>query len=213
MKNWWYYHKWQVAGAAALLALLLNWLWDALGIFEKTPDYQIAYVGKELLSPETAEAIEESFAAVSKDFNGDGEVLVELRQYLSIDQSQAGEIDYEGYASDVSLVGDISNCESYFFIMDDPGLLQERFHILASTDGGCPTKGDDSVDGKVISWEDCQIFRQLEQEGSVNGSHAGGDGRKGRRMELYIGRRCFYGNDRTDYAGQCGELWELFQSM
>lgn len=42
MKNWWYYYKWYVVCGSGLVILILYLAGNALGIFGRTPDYQIA---------------------------------------------------------------------------------------------------------------------------------------------------------------------------
>lgn len=82
-KNWWDYHKWHVVLGAAMLAIAGSVLWDASGIGKPVPDYQVAYVGANALPDDTAAALEQGFAALGEDLNGDGKVLVRLNQYTS----------------------------------------------------------------------------------------------------------------------------------
>ena len=87
MKNWWYYHKWYVIIGAVIIAGAANIACNALGLFKKTPDYCIAYVGKTALPEDTVSMLKERFAKISSDFNGDGAVIVQLRQYVDNSQS------------------------------------------------------------------------------------------------------------------------------
>ena len=34
------------------------------------------------------------------------------------------------------------------------------------------------------------------------------EGRYGTAAELYLGRRCFYNEERTPYADECSRLWD-----
>ena len=63
--NWLYYHKlWLIAGAAVLL-VVGTMLWNILGIGQVKPDYVFAYVGKNELPEETAQALTEGLASTS----------------------------------------------------------------------------------------------------------------------------------------------------
>lgn len=190
-KNWWYYHKWYVVCGVIVLWIAGSLIGSMLGIGKKTADFQIAYVGKSTLSPETAQAVEDLFASLASDYNGDGEILVQLNQYNI--NNDNGEALY-GYASEISLMGDISARQSYFFLTDDPAYFQEQYQIFASPDGGCPEETDYSADDKVILWSDCPLLSQPELE-DLSG--------------LFLGRRCFYDSETSQNAQQCSELWEL----
>lgn len=210
-RNWWYYHKWYVVCGVLLLGIIGNIAGNALGLWSKSPDFQIAYIGRAELPPETASALEQAFASIAEDFNGDGEIIVKVNQYVDGNQSQDVETAYYEYASEISLIGDISNCESYFFLMADPNNFQREFQLLASPDGSCPEATDYSVEDKVIPWPDCPVLSGLDL-----GSYSTvilGQTQTGSNQELlsglYLGRRCFFTDDLTDNAEECGRLWEL----
>ncbi|TGY96971.1 hypothetical protein E5329_07040 [Petralouisia muris] len=209
MKNWWYYHKWYVICGIILLGIICNVVGNALGLWHKAPDFQIAYVGKTQLPQDTVSALEESFAAAGEDFNGDGEVIVRVNQYISGNQSQDAEIAYYEYASELTLVGDISDCESYFFLMDDPDDFQRNYQLLASSDGSCPDEMDHSIEDKVILWADCPALSGMEL-GSystvISGEEVTGDNQE-LLAPLYFGRRCFYTKDRVTSPEKCNKLW------
>lgn len=214
-KNWWHYYKWYVICAILLLGIACNLIGNALGLWKKSPDFQFAYIGEAELPPDTAAALEAAFAEAEAelnfpfsssgiDFNGDGEVTVKLNQYIN--SAQTADIDsvYSGYASEITLIGDISNCDSYFFLMDDPESFQREFQLLASSDGSCPDDTDYSIDGKVILWSDCPALSGIAEivEAKAPGSLTF-------LSELYIGRRCFPTDAVSDNADKCGELWEF----
>lgn len=210
-KNWWYYHKWYVLAGAFLLWIVCSLIGSMLGIGKKDPDFQIAYVGKSTLSPETAEALEAAFVSLASDYNGDGEILVQLNQYNI--GNNGGEALY-GYASEISLMGDISACQSYFFLTDDPVYFQDQYQILASPDGGCPEENDYSVDDKVILWADCPLLSQIDlgtYTVSLSDQEIVGNNQDV-LSGLFLGRRCFYDDDTTPNAQQCSQLWELLRN-
>ena len=82
-KNWWYYNKWYVVAAAVLVLIAVDLVWNWMGRGEPSPDYQVAYVSSQPMPGDTAAAIEAGLAALGEDLNGDGQVLVQLRQYVS----------------------------------------------------------------------------------------------------------------------------------
>lgn len=208
-KNWWYYHKWYVLCAAILLGIAINIIGNFLGLWTKSPDFQIAYIGKAELPQDTVAALEQAFASIASDFNKDGEVIVQINQYIDGIQSSDTETAYYEYASEISLIGDISGCESYFFLMDDPDHFQQEFQLLASPDGSCPNDTDYSTTDKVIAWSDCPALS--EQELGTYSTIIMGEPVSGNNQDLlsglYLGRRCFFTDDITDNAEQCSVLW------
>lgn len=209
-KNWWYYHKWYVLCAVVLFGIAVSIIGNALGLWRKSPDFQIAYLGKTELPQETAAALEQAFSSIASDFNGDGEVIVQINQYIDGMQSSDAETAYYEYASEISLIGDISNCDSYFFLMDDPKHFQQEFQLLASSDGSCPDPADYSVEDKVIPWSDCPVL--CEQELGTYSAIILGESITGNNQDflsdLYLGRRCFFTDDLTDHTEQCSKLWD-----
>ncbi|MCM1144512.1 MAG: hypothetical protein NC318_09520 [Blautia sp.] len=211
MKNWWYYHKWYVLCGVIVLAIAGSLLKNALGIGIKKPDVQIAYVGKTPLSTDTVTAIQQAFASIAGDFNNDGEILIQVNQY--VDNAAQPDMDaaYYEYGSEISLIGDISNCDSYFFLMDDPDNFQREFQLLANPDGSCPDEKDFSTQDKVFTWADCPVLSTMNL-GSyttvILGETKSGDNQE-LLSSLFLGRRCFYTEDITDNASQCDDLWNL----
>lgn len=192
MKNWWYYHKWYVICGAILLGIFCNLAGNALGLWKKVPDFQIAYIGKTPLTKDTVSSLEQAFASISQDFNGDGEIIVQINQYITDTQVEHAESIYYKYASELTLIGDISDCESYFFLIDDPENFQRNYQLLASPDGSCPDKTDYSVEGKVVPWQDCSLSQMdLESNCLVSGQEQNRDNQE-LLASLYLGRRCFY---------------------
>jgi len=204
-KNWWHYYKWYVICGIFLFAIAFDLIGNALGLWQKTPDFQIAYVGKTELPPDTAAALEKVFSSMQElDFNGDGEVIVRINQYTDIPQSTDANAAYYGYSSELALIGDISDCESYFFLMDDPGRFQKEYQILADSNGNCPADTDYSVDNKAIPWSNCPLLSEIASsaESIASGSQVF-------LSELYIGRRCFYTDTLSENTEKCSDLWNL----
>ena len=124
-------------------------------------------------------------------------------------QTSNSETASANYASEVLLMGDISACDSYFFLTDDPENLQKACQIFANPDGSRPDDSDNSVEGKVIPWADCRALTDMNL-GSYT-VYAAGREISGDSQELLsglsLGRRCFYSGKNIDYRSQCDELW------
>ena len=75
-ENIWYHYKWLIIFGAVLIAFLLISLSQALRI--KDPDVNILHVGPMYISAEVAESIETTIGKMSDDYNGDGEIKVEI---------------------------------------------------------------------------------------------------------------------------------------
>lgn len=210
-KNWWYYHKWYVICCIILFGIVCDITINALGFKNKAPDFQIAYIGKTELPQDTASALKQAFASIAADYNGDGEIIVQINQYIDGIPNPDAETAYYEYASETALIGDISSCESYFFLMDDPEHFQLEFQLLASPDGNCPDNTDYSVEDKVIPWTDCSLLSDMElgtYSAVLLGKEQSGDNQD-LLSPLYIGRRCFYTDTATENADACDELWNL----
>lgn len=209
-KNWWYYYKWYVICGVILLGILVNVTGSYLGWWRKVPDLQIAYVGRMELPADTVSALENGFASLAADFNGDGEVIVQVHQYLSgLDSSDPEMVQYE-YASELSLIGDISDCESYLFLMGDPVQFQRDYQLLAAADGSCPADTDFSIEDKVLPWSACPLLAEMDlgtYSLSIQGKEISGNNQE-LLSEFSLGRRCFFKEDRTDHVDECAELWE-----
>ncbi len=178
--NWFYYYKWWIVAWAVLLYILVSIVCSALGIGQVKPDYRFAYVGSRELPEEFAASLEAQLATLGSDVNGDGEVTVELRRYVTGYDGDLETAMYYNYAADVTLVADISAGESYFFLAENPAELQKNYQIFAMPDGSAPGEDDESVEGKVIRWSDCPALAGLDID-------------QERLENLWVGRRCFYG--------------------
>lgn len=218
-KNWWYYYKWYVICGVIVLGVICNVAGSALGLWTKAPDFQIAYIGKNILPEDTVSALEQEFTSIGGDFNGDGEVKVQINQYISGISNADAETAYYEYGGEIALIADISDCESFLFLMDDPENFQREFQLLASRDGSCPDEKDYSVEDKVIVWGECPLLCEmdlgsyttisLDQEAQeVTGSN------QELLSGLFLGRRCFYTEDTVKHMEACEELWNrIYESI
>lgn len=203
-KNWWYYHKWHVGIVLVLLAIVGSIVWNALSQVE--PDLQIAYVGTAPLPSDTAAALEAGISALAEDLNGDGKVLVHLQQYVSSPDADPTNV----MAAEVQLIADISEQESFLFLLEDPEAFQEKYHTLCRLDGSLPDEGDNSVDGSVLAWNKCPVLAGLDL-GDYSYDLFGGTITGHSRdliSGLSIGRRGFWREEDPSFQAGYTALWE-----
>lgn len=199
-RNWWYYHKWYVAGGILAGAFCLSILWSILGIGRVYPDVSIAYISSIPLTEDTVEALRSGFAEKTPDLNGDGQVVVNLNQYVSYvpeDQYMDSEMILFSQATQVQMVADISECTSYFFLLEDPHGFQEMSNVLCNLDGSLPPDGDVSADGKYLLWSDCPELAGMElgeAEPLIS--------------KLAFARRGFWNKKTVDNPEGCAALWD-----
>lgn len=203
-KNWWHYHKWHVIICVVLAAVGISLTCNALGVGQIKPDYQVAYVGENALPGDTAAAIETAVAALGEDLNGDGRVTVRLNQY------PAGGADPNlAAASQTTLMGDLLECESFFFLLEDPARFQADYHTLCRLDGSLPEAADHSAEGTYLPWSGCPTLAGMEL-GDYSYQLLGGtvSGSSGELVSgLYLARRGFWTEKTAPYPEGCEALW------
>ena len=199
-RNWWYYYKWYCLLGAAGVIILFGRLADAFGWFERKPDIQIAYIGSVRLPEEYAAGLEEVFACAADDFNRDGTTTAVLHQYILEPDGVSEDAMYARYAAEIEIIGDITDCDSYLFLMEDPADVQRRFQILADPDGNPAGPADLSVTDKCIRWKDSDLLAIVSPDCLGDYEEAA--------QELYLGRRAFETEKTTKYLRKCEELWK-----
>lgn len=194
-RNWWHYHKWHVVIGCVLAFLLIEILVNALGVGREKPDYTVAYVGRTPMSDETAAALVDGLTALTPDLNGDGKVKVELQRYVTLNTGDSDSL-YFAQAAQVQLVADITDCVSYFFILEDPAAFQSATLALCNLDGSLPADEDLSPDGKYLLWGDCPVLAQMELDMDLS--------------QFAFARRGFWTEKTVPNAQECGQLWDIF---
>ncbi len=198
-KNWLYYHKWHMAIFVIAAVIAADLLMGALGIGQVRPDYQAAYVGDKVLPADTAAALEQALAAYGEDCNGDGRVTFTLHQYVKSSEASPESASY-ATASQVRLMADLGECESYFFILEDPNKFQKDYDILEKTRDG----------QTAVSWETCPVLISLDlgtYTEIVGGNELTGSGRE-ILSPLYLARRTCTDERAVRYREECDRLWD-----
>lgn len=209
--NWWYYRKWYVIGGIVIVLLLFHLIGTLLGFWTTEPDLQIAYLGKYTLPDEVESALEREFATIAGDYNGDGEVVVQVNQYSMPGQAEENPALMYEYGNEVPLIGDIAACGSFLFLTDEPDGLQQWVHVLSDLNGNEPADDDYSIDDKVIAWADCPILANMEL-GEFDATYGYGDAimmdSQEFLSEFYIGRRYYIESKIPDNYEKYCELWD-----
>ena len=159
--NWLHYNKLWVAAAALVLWVAGSMLWNVLGIGQIKPDYRFAYVGSRELSEDTVAVLETALASFGADLNGDGRVTVSLTQHITADPTNTDNMMY-GYAAGMTVLADITEGESTFFLLEDPVSFQLSYQVLAHPDGSIPAEEDFTALDKVYRWKNCPALASLE---------------------------------------------------
>lgn len=205
-ENWWYYHKVPIAVGVVIALLAANLIWDVTGLGKTKPDVQVAYIGGGTLPEDTIMAIEEGLSSLCEDLNGDGQVLVQMRSYVTGNDSEPQAV----MATNVQLIADISACESFLFLLEDPEGFQTSYHALSRLDGSLPEEDDCSVEGVVLQWKDCPALSGLdlgEYAEDLFGSTLSGSNQE-LLSSLYIARRGFWTEQDEAYRDGYTALWE-----
>ena len=161
LENWFYYNKLWVLIGLVILWVVGSMLWNVLGIGQTEPDVRILYVGSRQLPEDCVHTLEQALAAFAEDLNGDGTVTVVVTQFVT---TSDGALDNQlyGYGSEITVLADITEGESHFFLLEDPVDFQLSFQILANLDGSAPAEDDFKAMDKVCRWADCPALASLE---------------------------------------------------
>lgn len=210
--NWLFYHRIHLIAGCAVLFISLDVVLSALGVGKTFPDYQIAYAGTYRLPDDTAGRLEEALASFGEDCNGDGKVVVALHQYIKDTTESEGAAQNASYnaASEASMLADMEDCESYFFLLEDPDRFQRDYQVLARLDGTLP--GEYETEGPwAVAWKDAPLLRSLDlgsYEESVGNQTVTGKGSE-LLSGLYLARRGFWTDKTCDHKKACDALWTV----
>ena len=207
-QNWFHYNKLWVAIVALVIWVAGSMLWNVLGIGQVKPDYRFAYVGSRELSEDTVAVLENALASFGTDRNGDGQVRVSLTQHITADPNNTDNMMYS-YAADMTVLADITEGESTFFLLEDPVSFQLSFQVLANPDGSIPADDEFMALDKVFLWKNCPALASLElgmfedkfldltETGEIQEILSG----------LYLGRRYYYDPDQQKDPQGDNALW------
>ncbi len=207
--NWFYYNKLWVLVGLVLLWIIGSMLWNVLGIGQTAPDYIISYVGRLKLPQDCVDALEGALAQFGEDLNGDGEVVIKLNQHVVTDNSYADNVTYS-YGAEITVLADITEGESHFFLLEDPVDFQLSFQVLANLDGSIPADGDFEALDKVFRWADCPELASLKlgtyEDSYLDITETGEV--QDLLKDLYLGRRYFLDPDQQENPEADNNFWQ-----
>ena len=147
------------------------------------------------LTDEMRSAITSSFEEYGTDANGDGQIIVQLREYVVPDD---GSVDEDMMTA--QLTADINSCESFFFLMENAESFQYSFGLLRFLDGTLPSLEDYSVTNKIVALSRLSAFSDhFETLSPKAASFLGG---------LTIGVRGFWTEKTCPHLEECEEVWD-----
>ena len=209
LENWFYYHKLWVLIGLVILWVVGSMLWNVLGIGQTEPDVRILYVGSRQLPQDCVRSLEQALAAFAEDSNGDGTVTVVVTQCVT---TSDGALDNQlyGYGSEITVLADITEGESHFFLLEDPVDFQLSFQILANLDGSAPAEDDFKAMDKVYRWTDCPALASLElgsyEDRYLDITETGEV--QDLLKDLYLGRRYFLDPDQQENPEADNNFWQ-----
>lgn len=143
LSHWFSYNwRWVVIGGLLLLVILYA---RFLQPREPEPDYLVSWIGVTALAEEESKAVTDALIRLGEDQNGDGEVTVQLRQFI-IDFTMTTDSDgfEDNYSYVMRLVGELQTNQCYLFLMDRPDLFQYSTGALQYLDGAAASGGEGS---------------------------------------------------------------------
>ena len=209
LENWFYYHKLWVLIGLVILWVVGSMLWNVLGIGQTEPDVRILYVGSRQLPQDCVRSPEQALAALAEDSNGDGTVTAVVTQCVT---TSDGALDNQlyGYGAEITVLADITEGESHFFLLEDPVDFQLSFQILANLDGSAPAEDDFKATDKVYRWADCPALASLElgtyEDRYLDITETGEV--QDLLKDLYLGRRYFLDPDQQENPEADNNFWQ-----
>jgi hypothetical protein len=192
-KNWFHYHKWFLLAGVIVLGMLGSLFSAMFGIGKTKPDLEVAAAVSVLLSDEDLHSMEEQFAHLAGDYNHDGKTVVRVHYYRLNTPDHTPENDDEAriyYASEIQLAGDLEECDSFLFLMDDPDRFQRTFQILSLRDGSEPEEYTDAS-GCTVHLSEIEGFSEIPAA-----------------ENLYLARRRFPKTQTVKHLSECETMWK-----
>lgn len=197
VSNWLHYHVWHLVAVGFVLVVLGSLLFSKAEQNRQKCDYCIAYIGTAELPAACVDSMKREIGMHGTDVDSDGEVTVKISQYIVSGENSMHEGVAYGRTAEVALLTDISEGESYFFLVAYPEEFQQDFQLMAHLDGSPSADEDFGVWDKVYRWADCPVLAGLE----LGAEH------QSLLQNLYIGRRCFVDPKTQGNTPENAALW------
>lgn len=160
-KNWWYYHKIHLLVGVLAVALVGSFLYS---MFTKvSPDYTIALLTSYTMPETGLNQLEDYIAAYADDRNGDGQVSINVTNYV---YDTSADADYaQREAAIVRFMADASSNEVMIYLHDGGAFsaLEGTFEGFFQYTDGTPME-DDATDfeNAMTSWQDMAAFANFQ---------------------------------------------------
>lgn len=190
LENWWNYHWHHVLIVLAILGVSAYFgsSWGSA----VPEDYSVIWVGGQYLPDETEKALCASLAAYGEDVNGDGQVVVSVRQVCLDMRSvlERGTSGQQEYADLMALNADLNCGQSTIFLLEDPEAFQAYCGALLYLNGEQPEEGALDWKNMTVSWEDTV-----------------GPLREGTHTPIWLGCRGCWKEDQRESWESARQLW------
>lgn len=114
--NFWYYYKYHVLAGAFVLFCVIVFVKDMMAKVDY--DYCISVIGNYPVQEEDTQVLQDWFEAHAEDFNGDGEVHVQIADYYLPPEGEAGYDPQIYAASQTKLMVDLQEGTSMIYFLD-----------------------------------------------------------------------------------------------
>ena len=120
--NWWFYNKKILLVVVLIIAMIISVAASILS--QDKPDYIIAIANAYAIDEDAIDIVEKHIAQYGEDLNGDGEVVVEIRDYYFLVNDNADKELAESVfeAASVKYAADMASCDSMIWLYDDYGI-------------------------------------------------------------------------------------------
>ena len=164
--NFWFYHKWHVIIALAVVALVGFFIHDMLSVVH--PDYQIGLITQVGYSSEATDKLEQGLEKYGEDLNHDGKVVVQINSYVVSANPDSADPNMQ-MASVTKLMADLSDGMSMIFLTDDASFQNEQKsqQLFAYLDGTSPAANATDYDKMRISLKNAANLQSLKSSVST----------------------------------------------
>ena len=144
--NFWYYYKFHVLIGAFLLFMVIVFIKDMLGKVDY--DYNIAFVTDYMIADEDSQALQGYFEANAEDLNGDGEVHVQIQNYVLPPEKLEDFAKVEDCAAYEEIGRPASVKDLYVAMRSLEGTKMEKDEEMTTYYDACETLLDQFVSGQ-----------------------------------------------------------------
>lgn len=154
LKNWLYYNWYKTLGIIVLIFVLAQIAISLFHIGETMPDVRVAYIGNKLIDVDLEQSLEQYFEAFADDYNGDGVISVAITDYSFYKSEMGNTEEMDEYFQDAKILADVMECDSYFFVLEDPDTFQTKYGILTKKGSDEMLPSDSDLSDALIPYND-----------------------------------------------------------